>query len=128
MACFLISASRSGHGEYTLSHHVSSLLLNMSYSICIPRWDIPISYTSGKHMQKRTSILSFSLITLLYSPPIYLAGFSTFISISSDNANFLIYKFLKYFFFLFNYSKRDAHEIRKFRAHPLFISIISICV
>ena len=103
MECSLISASRSGHGEYTLSHHVSSLRLNISYSICIPRCDIPISYTSGKHIQKRTSILFLSLITLLYSPPIYLAGFSTFISISSGKANFLINNFLKQFFTLFQF-------------------------
>ena len=35
--------SRSVHGEKRRSHHTSSLLLNISYKIIIPRLDIPIS-------------------------------------------------------------------------------------
>ena len=38
------------------------------------QWDIPISYTSGKHMAKRIAAFPGSLRTIFTSLPIYLAG------------------------------------------------------
>ena len=90
MCSFLMMASRSTQGEYTLSHHTPSNRLNISYRIWIPRWDMPISYTSGKQKAMRMSTSSLFFTTALTSPPMYLAGFSTFIKISSDNANLFI--------------------------------------
>ncbi len=37
--------------------------------ILVPRWLIPMSYTSGKAMQMRTSTLAGSFVTDWYSPP-----------------------------------------------------------
>ena len=52
---------------------------------------ISISYTSGKHIAKRMAISSLFFITAFTSFPIYLAGFSTCINISSCSASFLIF-------------------------------------
>ena len=54
---------------------------------------MPISYTSGKHIANRTATCSLSFMTEFTSFPMYLAGFSTCIKISSLNASFLIYSF-----------------------------------
>ena len=56
----------------------------------MPKWDIPISYTSGKHMAKRTSTFFGSFTTEFTSPPIYRAGCWMDSKISSLKASFLI--------------------------------------
>ncbi len=80
----------TNHGEKTRSHQTSSISLNMPYRICMPRCDMPISYTSGKHMAKRSFTRAFSFITLFSSPPMYRAGFSIFINMSWLSASDLI--------------------------------------
>ena len=68
----------------------------------MPRWDMPISYTSGKHMAKRISTSFLFFITEFTSFPIYRAGFSIFSNISSFKASFLIFLLS----FLFNIYKK----------------------
>ena len=47
----------------------------------MPRFDIPISYVSGKQKANLAFILLLSFIICPYSPPEYLPGFETDLSI-----------------------------------------------
>ena len=81
----------------------------------MPRWDMPISYTSGKHMQKRMSTADGSFFTMLISFPVYLAGFSILIRTSSGSASVL---FLNAIFTSIIWAYRPAQTIVEERCFP----------
>ena len=63
------ASAMSGHGQNTRSATVSSLALIIGYRIRNPRWDIPISYTSGKASANFRSTFAWSLTIWFHSPP-----------------------------------------------------------
>ena len=75
--CSRISASKSAQGANTRSHQYSFRAFVAPYRIFIPKWDMPISYVSGKQNANRTATCDLSFTILPTSPPIYCAGFCT---------------------------------------------------
>ena len=70
----------SVQGAKTLSHLMFSSLLRTPYSILTPRFDMPISYESGKQKANEASTDAGSLTVCPNSPPAYLPGFDTDLS------------------------------------------------
>ena len=64
----------SSQGAYTRSAITSDWSFNRWYKIFSPRWDIPISYTSGKASATRTATLSGSFTTAFHSAAMYRDG------------------------------------------------------
>jgi hypothetical protein len=63
------SASQSSQGANARSQAIPSVLFSSEYRILVPRWDIPISYTSGNARHTRARTPAGSLRTSLNSPP-----------------------------------------------------------
>ena len=64
-----ISSSMSPQGAKQRSHHTPSILFITPYRMRMPRFDMPISYVSGKQKATRVSTLLLSFMIALNSPP-----------------------------------------------------------
>ena len=69
MFAFRISCSMSPQGAKQRSHQTPSILFITPYRMRMPRFDMPISYVSGKQKATRVSTLLLSFMIALNSPP-----------------------------------------------------------